>query len=125
MRFVVDPSLPAALHEQIARQVRDAFEAGELRQGERLPPARELADALDVNMHTVLRGYQSLRDLGLVELRRGAGARIRTDAVPVGRRLHDLVEQLRVEGARLGIPPADLARMVAGIAPAVPPPPSD
>ncbi|WP_144721646.1 GntR family transcriptional regulator [Agrococcus jejuensis] len=117
MRFVVDPALSEPLHEQIARQVRDAFETGELRQGERLPPARELADALDVNMHTVLRGYQSLRDLGLVELRRGAGARIRTDARPVGARLHELVAELRVEAARLGIPPADLARMVASTDP--------
>lgn len=117
MRFAVDPARSEPLHEQIARQVRDAFEAGELRQGERLPPARELADALDVNMHTVLRGYQSLRDLGLVELRRGAGARIRTDARPVGARLHELVAELRAEATRLGIPPADLARMVAGMEP--------
>ncbi|SDH26498.1 GntR family transcriptional regulator [Agrococcus jejuensis] len=117
MRFVVDPARAEPLHEQIARQVRAAFEAGELRQGERLPPARELADALDVNMHTVLRGYQSLRDLGLVELRRGAGARIRTDARPVGVRLHELVDELRAEGARLGVSRADLARMVAGAEP--------
>jgi len=117
MRFVVDPAAGPPLHEQIATQVRNAFEAGELRRGERLPPARELAEALDVNMHTVLRGYQSLRDIGLVELRRGAGARIRMDAQPVGARLHELVAALRIEGARLGIAPTDLARLVAGIDP--------
>ena len=51
--------------------------------GMRLPSARLLADQLGINVHTVLKGYQMLRDEGLVELRRGRGAVVtdRADAL--------------------------------------------
>ncbi len=84
MLFVVDFAGSEPLFQQLADQVRSAAARGELTPGERLPAARELAESLGINLHTVLRAYQDLRDDGLIELRRGRGAVV-TDAAT-----HDL-----------------------------------
>lgn len=79
MLFRIDFAGAEPLFLQLADQVRSAAARGELRPGERLPAARELADSLDISLHTVLHAYQQLRDEGLIELRRGRGA-VLTDA---------------------------------------------
>lgn len=72
IRLVPNEALP--LHEQIAHAVREAILSGTVSNGERLPTAKALGDSLGVSLHTVLRAYQTLRDAGLIELRRGRGA---------------------------------------------------
>lgn len=80
----VDPESAEPLYAQVAGSVRAEAAAGRLRAGERLPSARELAEALDVNVHTVLRAYQQLRDEGLVQLRRGRGAVLTESVASLG-----------------------------------------
>ncbi|HEV7653298.1 MAG TPA: GntR family transcriptional regulator [Mycobacteriales bacterium] len=107
----VDPASPDPIYAQIAGAVRREVAAGRVRPGERLPGARELAAALGVNLHTVLRGYQELRDEGVVELRRGRGAVV-TDAAP---RIAGPAAALRafiVEARRAGLSAAEAAAMV-------------
>lgn len=74
MLITVDSDSPEPLYAQIVAVIRAGVARGEIAVGERLPAARDLADSLGVNMHTVLRAYNDLRDLGLVEVRRGRGA---------------------------------------------------
>lgn len=106
----VDPASSVPLYGQVAAQVRGTILRGEIGAGERLPPARELADALDLNMHTVLRAYAELRDEGLVELRRGRGVTV--VAAPAKTRVRHLVSDLVVEARRLGLTNREVQALV-------------
>jgi len=94
----LDPTLDAPLFEQLAAGLRSSIIDGRLSGGERLPAARELADSLGVNVHTVLRAYHRLRDERLIELHRGRGAVV---AVRIGGHgalagaVHDLVDEAK------------------------------
>ncbi|SDH07127.1 DNA-binding transcriptional regulator YhcF, GntR family [Sinosporangium album] len=73
MRLSIDLSSPLPLFDQIAEGLRRELSLGTLQPGDHLPPARDLAASLGVNLHTVLRAYALLRDEGVVEVRRGRG----------------------------------------------------
>jgi len=98
MLWKIDAQSPQPLHEQLAAQIRRGIAARELAEGEKLPPARDLAKGLGVNMHTVLRAFQTLRDEGLLEVRRGRGTSVARDAKSAARHV-ELARSL-VNGAR-------------------------
>ncbi|MBF6620706.1 MAG: GntR family transcriptional regulator [Patulibacter sp.] len=103
------------LYEQIAGAVRRAIVAGELGSNERLPSARELADALDVNLHTVLRAYAQLRDDGLIDVRRGRGATVRSDGAAARSTIHDRAAELVAAARREGIGRRELISLIERI----------
>ena len=113
MLFRVLSGSPVPLGEQIAACVRGAIANGTAAPGERLPPARQVAESLGVNVHTVLRGYQRLRDEGLIELRRGRGAVITAaPGVADQARLTDAVHGLITQARELGLTDQELLAMV-------------
>lgn len=115
MLLRVDHASDTPLFEQVAASVRTGAATGRIRPGDRLPSARDVAASLDVNLHTVLRAYQDLRDEGLVTMRRGRGA-VLTEAASHLEQIHrevlDLVERARA----LGLSAHTLASFVKEIA---------
>ena len=86
LRCVASLQAHVSLPLQIVACVRRGVASGELAVGEQLPPAAELAGALSVDRNTVLAAYRQLRDDGVLEFRRGRGARVAsavTEPVPV------------------------------------------
>jgi GntR family transcriptional regulator len=113
MLFRVNPASAVPLGDQIAGQVRGAIADGSVEPGDRLPAARALADLLGVNVHTVLRGYQQLRDEGLIELRRGRGAVVVEGTTSPGRaRLAQRVRELVSEARELGLSEDEVVSLV-------------
>jgi GntR family transcriptional regulator len=112
MLFEVDEASPVPLYLQIAACVRRAIVDGVLRSGGRLPPTREVAAELAVNMHTVQRAYGLLRDEGILELRQGRGAIVRTGDVAPRARLHGLIEALLEEARQQGVTLTELKRLI-------------
>lgn len=82
------------MYLQIIGQIKEQVSNGTLRPGEELPSVREVADSLNINMHTVRSAYLKLRDQGIITLRLGRRARI----APRQPSLHDsnLEEDIKV-----------------------------
>ncbi|SDY71138.1 DNA-binding transcriptional regulator YhcF, GntR family [Geodermatophilus africanus] len=108
MLIGIDPASPVPLGDQVAAAVRRNIAAGAVGPGDRLPAARDLAASLDVNVHTVLRGYQQLRDEGLIELRRGRGAVVSATATADELELTEAAGRLVAAARRLGLAEADV-----------------
>jgi GntR family transcriptional regulator len=74
--LIVNPDDPTPPYEQLRRQLADLIESGQLVEGERLPPLRQLAGDLGLALGTVARTYRELEAARLVRSRRGAGTRV-------------------------------------------------
>jgi GntR family transcriptional regulator len=74
--LTVDPDDPTPPYEQLRRQLVDLIEGGQLVEGERLPPLRQLAGDLGLAVGTVARTYRELEASGFVRSRRGGGTRV-------------------------------------------------
>ena len=110
MFVLIDPSSATPVFAQIATAITTQIATGTIATGARLPAAKELADSLGVNIHTVLRAYQGLRDEGQVELRRGRGAIV--VGGPTADRVREAVGLAATEARAAGIPIGTLLALV-------------
>jgi len=109
------------IYRQIVAQLTFMIETGGLRDGERLPSTRLLADNLHINRNTVAHAYAELRDQGLVESRRRSGmvvigaekARSTSDTRD---RARDVLEAAARECIELGLTPAEIQSLVVNFA---------
>ena len=111
MHWVIDHAAPERLQDQIASCVRRGVAAGDLPVGEQLPPAAELAAALSVDRNTVLAAYRQLRDEGVLEFRRGRGARV-VSSGPALSSVTEAAQALIVTARQQGLGKNDLVRII-------------
>lgn len=107
----IDPASTTPLFEQVAASIRRELSDRRIGPGDQLPPARELAASLDINVHTVLRAYAVLRDEGLIELRRRRGAVV-TGGSSTRARLNALAGELVAEAKHAGVLADELVDIV-------------
>lgn len=73
MDINIDLTNGVPIYRQIVNQVKYLIASGLLRPGEELPPIRTLALQLKVTPNTIVKAYDELETLGIVQKRRGAG----------------------------------------------------
>ena len=103
MQFnLVNRAEPVSGYQQVAAEIRRAIADGEISEGERLPPAVDLAAVLGVNKNTVIRALHELRDEGLLDFTRGRGTRVvgTPQRGAVLSRIDDLLDFARRQGFR-------------------------
>jgi GntR family transcriptional regulator/MocR family aminotransferase len=69
----VDRRLPQPLHDQVASQLRQAIDSGQLAAGTRMPSTRTMADVLQVSRGVALSAYEILFADGYVTGKHGSG----------------------------------------------------
>lgn len=67
---------PTPLGDQLVAGFRHLIASGTLKPGDELPPVRQLAADLGVNLNTVARAYRELESAGLAIAARGRGTRV-------------------------------------------------
>lgn len=111
MHWTIDHTSPSRLQDQIARCVRRGVSSRELVVGEQLPPASELAVALSVDRNTVLAAFRQLRDEGVLEFRRGRGARVVSPG-PAWSPVTEAAQAFIAAGREHGLDKNDLVRII-------------
>jgi GntR family transcriptional regulator, transcriptional repressor for pyruvate dehydrogenase complex len=81
--------------EQLVRQIKDWALRGLVKPGERLPPERELAAALNVSRSALRQALKALQVMGLLEVKQGSGNYLSESADRILREPIDLLMPLR------------------------------
>ncbi len=118
MLIKVDDNDPRPIYAQIVSDVKDQIRQGMLRPGDELPSVREMADLLGVNLHTVHRAYQKLRDQGVLRFRLGQRAKVAelrsspVDEEQIRLQVAEPLARLITEAYHLGLSATDFREMV-------------
>ncbi len=82
MYITIDESDRRPIYQQLVDEIKAIIAAGELSEGSSLPPVRQVAADLGVNLNTVAFAYRRLRDEGLIKVRHGSGAIVTARSSP-------------------------------------------
>ena len=74
MYITIDEMDDRALYQQVVDEIKALIVRGELEEGSSLPPVRQVAADLGVNLNTIAFAYRRLQKAGLIKVRHGAGA---------------------------------------------------
>ena len=115
MFIVVDENDRRPIYQQVADGLRALIAGGELREGAQLPPVRQMASDLGVNLNTIATAYRELQAEGLINVRHGSGAVV-ASRTPLQRSEAELRKPLRTALTQMvlsGMARAEIMGMVS------------
>lgn len=74
MYITIDETDRRPFYRQVADEIKALIARGELREGSSLPPVRQVAADLGVNLNTIAFAYRTLQGEGLITIKHGSGA---------------------------------------------------
>jgi GntR family transcriptional regulator len=109
----VNPRSGVPIYVQLVQQITHALEIGILQTGDQLPTVRQLASELTIAPNTIVKAYDELARLGLIESRQGVGTLVTANLNGVlhQHRRDALLEQMAAlvrDAANLGISEQEL-----------------
>lgn len=114
MYITIDELDRRPIYRQVADEIKGLIARGELREGMALPPVRQVADDLGVNLNTIAAAYRELQKEGLLKVRHGSGALVSSRRV-AQQNDGELRKALRASLAHLalaGLPRSEIAEIV-------------
>jgi GntR family transcriptional regulator len=114
MYITIDESDRRPVYRQVADEIKGLIARGELREGMALPPVRQVAADLGVNLNTIAAAYRELQKEGLLKVKHGSGALV-TGRQVTQQNDAELRKGLRASLAHLalaGLPRAEILEIV-------------
>lgn len=74
MFLTIDTTDARPIYQQVADGIKELIAHGRLTEGATLPPLRQLAADLGVNLNTIATAYRALQEDGLIVIKHGSGA---------------------------------------------------
>lgn len=114
MLIEIDFNSDEAIYIQLRNQIIMGIATSTIREGDTLPSVRQLADNIGINMHTVNKAYNVLRQEGFLQLDRRKGAVICIDMDKL-EALADMETQLAIllaKGSCKGITKTEVHELV-------------
>lgn len=74
MFLTIDTNDSRAIYQQVADGIKELIARGKLAEGASLPPVRQLAADLGINLNTIATAYRELQKDGLIVIKPGSGS---------------------------------------------------
>jgi GntR family transcriptional regulator len=106
---------PRPIYQQVADGIKELIARGKLAEGASLPPVRQLAADLGVNLNTIATAYRELQKDGLIVIKHGSGSVV-APRTSTERTQEELVRPLRTALTELvlaGLSSSKILSMVA------------
>ena len=115
MYITIDGADTRPIYRQVADEIKSLIARGELQEGLALPPVRQVATDLGVNLNTIAAAYRELQKEGLVRVRHGSGVVVTRRTIDQ-RSDSELRKPLRVALAHLalaGLPRSEINAIIS------------
>lgn len=114
MLLTIDSNDARPIYQQVADGIKELIAHGKISEGATLPPVRQLAADLGVNLNTIAIAYRELQKDGLIAIRHGSGSVV-TSRTITDRNPDELLRPLRTAITELvlsGLSPSRIQALV-------------